>query len=171
MTDPQVIERAKARASVLLATTVIVDEKIKSVDDVVKELERLLVDTLTAERLVFLVPLAFGRVALKARGVEKFPWTARIDTECGEVLDLNLQADAIFLEALRYAVESYEGDGVAEQSMNRIAANSPEVDAALRAETAGENIRQARLHEGVWRSRLHATTWLMLGQVTAVPLA
>lgn len=168
--DPEVAQRAQARASVLIATTVLVDRGLTSIDDVVAELEQLQVDTLTAERLTFLVPLAFGRVVLTAKGMKKFPWTARIDTASGEVLDLDLQADAIFVEALRYAVESFEGEGVADEGFERLAADSPEVGAARKAEQAGQDVKRARLHEGVWRSRLPAADWSALAQVSPSPL-
>jgi hypothetical protein len=167
--DPHRMARAQARVAVLIATTVIVDDALKTVDQVVQELEALHHDPLTAERLVFLVPLAFGRVALKAKGLERFPWTARIDTDSGEVLDLDLQADPIFIEGLRYAVESYEGNGVGAEGAERIAADSPEVSAARRAEEAGQDLKQARLHEGVWRSRLAAADWSALSQVSPSP--
>ena len=165
MPEPSPAQRAQARAAVLVATTVLVDRALKTVDDVVLELEGLQYDTLTAERLVLLVPLAFGRVALKAKGVEHYAWTARIDTEDGGVMQLDLQRDPIFLEALRYGVESFEGEGVDDEGFERVSNNSPEVGAALHAEARGEDVRQARVHEVVWRSRLSSDDWAAVARV------
>jgi hypothetical protein len=164
--------RVEARAAVLIAARVIADEALQRTDDVVGAIEALQYEPLAAERLALLVPLAFGRVSLKEKGVEHFAWTVRIDAEDDVVLQLELKDDVIFLEALRYAVESFEGQGADEATFARLAGDSPEVGAATKAEAGGQDIRQARMHETVWRSQLASEPWRALGakDAEAAPL-
>ena len=78
-------------------------------------------------------------------------------------MQLDLKAEPYFLEALRYGVESFEGNGVDEAAYARICANSAEVGAADHAEAAGEDVRQARVLELVWRSQLSGAAWAAIG--------
>jgi hypothetical protein len=159
----RVRNRDEARAAVRLAATVIADTSLARVDDVVEALVALQYDAFTAERLALLVPLAFGRVELKARGVEHFAWTVRIDADDDAVMQLDLQDEDVFLEALRYGVETFEGQGASAEVFERVAHNSAEVGAAREAEAAGEEVAQARIHETVWRSHLPAAEWAAHG--------
>jgi hypothetical protein len=159
----RVENRVEARAAVLIAARVIGDAGLERIDDVVEALEALQYGPLAAERLALLVSLAFGRVALKAKGVEHFAWTVRIEAEDDVVLQHELGDDPIFLEALRYAVESFEGSGLDEETSRRLAEDSAEVGAARKAEAAGEDVREARIHETVWRSRVSSDEWRALG--------
>jgi hypothetical protein len=163
--------RAQARAAVMMAATVIADPAHARIDDVVAALESLQYDSLSAERLALLVPLAFGRVALKAKGVEHFAWTVRIDADDDVVLQLDLKDEPVFLEALRYAVESFEGQGASEAVFARVASNSAEMGAAAKAEQSGEDVAQARIHETAWRSRLPCEAWQAHGARESVGAA
>lgn len=164
----RVTHRAEARAAVRVAAAVIADPSHARVDDVVAAIVALQYDAFTAERLALLVPLAFGRVALKARGVEHFAWTVRIDAEDDVVMQLDLKDEGVFLEALAYAVASFEGNGAPEEVFERVSQNSAEVGAAVEAEAAGQDVAQARIHETVWRSRLPSTEWEAQGARVSV---
>ena len=154
-------DRVQARAAVMITAGIVADPAHATVDDVVGALEAAHYDDVTAERLALLVPLAFGRVALKAEGVEHFAWTVRIDADDDVVVQLDIKDDLVFLEGLRHAVERFER-GV-DDAFTRVAQNSAEVGAAEHAKAAGEDIRQARLHETVWRSHQVHDVWTALG--------
>lgn len=159
----RVTNRVEARAAVMVACRVLADTGYAKNDDVIAALEAMSYDKLTSELLALLIPMAFGRVVLKQKGIEHYAWTIRVDAVDDEVLQYKLTDDAIFLEALRYGVESFEGKGVDEATLERIAASSAEVEAAKGAEAAGEDVRQARMHETVWQSRIHSDEWKSIG--------
>jgi len=147
----------------MVACRVLADASYAKNDDVIRALEGLSYDKLTAELLALLIPLAFGRVVLKQKGIEHYAWTIRIDASDDDVLQYKLTGDAIFLEALRYGVESFEGQGLDIETLGRIADSSAEVEAAKGAEASGADVRDARIHETVWQSQLSSATWRSIG--------
>lgn len=112
-----------------------------------------------AERLAYLVPLAFGRAVLRRMGVEAFSETVKIVCPNGDVLEISLHDDGLFRAAADLAEESFRSGLVPRAEFRATALRSVELQAANEALATGTDIRGATALQSTIFSTVSADAW------------
>lgn len=123
-----------------------------SEDDIVNRLCSSGVPRVVAERLIALVPLAFGRVLISHMAKVEFPTTVVLEARDGSQRSCDLSKDRLFASALEIAVVMYH-DGP-RHLFQAAAIASAELSAVNQALNAGSKLEGARFREPSFRRLL-----------------
>lgn len=96
-----------------------------------------------SERLVAFLPIAFARVVIAHLAKVSFTTDYRVK-ETGSVASLS--DEPIFIEAIKFATESYHNGLIPRDAFSALASRSPELDAVNKALNDGVDINGASFH-------------------------
>ena len=140
---------------ILTALEVIADSANESEGDMLSALSKRDVEDATAQTLVTLVPLAFGRVLIAH--IANIEMSSEFDVMVdGSVVTRTLNSEPIFVEALRLAAAMYHSGP--QELFEPAATFSAELGAVNKALSAGEDLNRASLRRPVFWG-FDATGW------------